>query len=184
MLPTGTASGKSASAFNRGVRMGFGRGVLISSLAVGVVAACPAAAAANNIARPVVGTRTGTTLLNVNTDQASTTSSGFLAHIGAFTGTSTESFTQPPNFTVTGTDLEVTAANGDTLTASVVGSGTATGDTSLSTDTITVTGGTGRFAGATGTLHEQITSTVVAFDPITGIVTYHDVATVTGTISY
>ena len=164
--------------------MGFRRGMLLSSFTVAAVAASPAAALGSNNARPVVGVRTGTTLLNTSTYQASSTSSGFLSHLGAFTGTSTELFTPPPDFSVTGSDLEVVAANGDTLTASVVGSGTATGPTSDTADTITITGGTGRFAGATGTLHEVIASTVVAYDMTTGIVTYHDVATVTGTIAY
>ena len=46
-----------------------------------------------------------------------------------------------------------TAANGDTLTASVVGQGTSTGPTTRSiVEVYTITGGTGRFAGATGTL--------------------------------
>ena len=46
-----------------------------------------------------------------------------------------------------------TAANGDTLTASVVGQGTPTGPTTRSiVEVYTITGGTGRFAGATGTL--------------------------------
>ena len=45
-----------------------------------------------------------------------------------------------------------TAANGDTLTASVVGQATRTGPTSLSlVEVYTITGGTGRFADATGT---------------------------------
>lgn len=166
------------------VRYGISQGVLLSSFTIAAVAASPAAALATNNARPVVGTRSGTTLLNIVTDQASTTSSGFLSHVGAFTGTSTELFTPPPDFSVTGSDLEVVAANGDTLTASVVGSGTTTGATSETTDTITITGGTGRFAGATGTLHEEIASTLVGFDPTTGIATYHDAATVTGTIGY
>jgi hypothetical protein len=46
-----------------------------------------------------------------------------------------------------------TAANGDTLTASVVGQGTTTGPTTRSiVEVYTITGGTGRFADATGTL--------------------------------
>jgi hypothetical protein len=45
-----------------------------------------------------------------------------------------------------------TAANGDTLTASVVGQGTVTGPTTRSiVEVYTITGGTGRFADATGT---------------------------------
>ena len=45
-----------------------------------------------------------------------------------------------------------TAANGDTLTATVVGQATRTGPTTLSiVEVYTITGGTGRFADATGT---------------------------------
>jgi hypothetical protein len=45
-----------------------------------------------------------------------------------------------------------TAANGDTLSASVVGQATRIGPTTLSiVEVYTITGGTGRFAGATGT---------------------------------
>ena len=45
-----------------------------------------------------------------------------------------------------------TAANDDTLTATVVGQATRTGPTMLSiVEVYTITGGTGRFAGATGT---------------------------------
>jgi hypothetical protein len=46
-----------------------------------------------------------------------------------------------------------TAANGDTLSASVVGHATRIGPTVLSiVEVYTITGGTGRFAGALGTL--------------------------------
>jgi hypothetical protein len=46
------------------------------------------------------------------------------------------------------------AANGDTLTASVVGPATPTSPGVLSlVEVYTITGGTGRFAAATGTLH-------------------------------
>ena len=46
-----------------------------------------------------------------------------------------------------------TAANGDTLSTSVVGQATRIGPTTLSVvEVYTITGGTGRFAGATGTL--------------------------------
>jgi hypothetical protein len=45
-----------------------------------------------------------------------------------------------------------TAANGDTLTATVLGQATRTGPTTLSiVEDYTITGGTGRFADATGT---------------------------------
>jgi hypothetical protein len=58
-----------------------------------------------------------------------------------------------------------TAANGDTVTASVVGQATPTGATTFAiVEVYTITGGTGRFAGATGTFTLQ--STV---DDATGI---------------
>ena len=52
-----------------------------------------------------------------------------------------------------------TAANGDTLTATVAGQATRTSPTTLSVvEVYTVTGGTGRFADATGsfTLHSTV----------------------------
>ena len=60
--------------------------------------------------------------------------------------------------TSTGTST-FTAANGDTLSASVVGRATRTGPTVLSiVEEYTITGGTGRFADATGSF--TLTSTV------------------------
>jgi hypothetical protein len=66
--------------------------------------------------------------------------------------------------TSTGT-ATFTAANGDTLTASVAGQATRTGPTMLSiVEIYTITGGTGRFAGATGNF--TLESTV---DQVTGV---------------
>jgi hypothetical protein len=60
-----------------------------------------------------------------------------------------------------------TAANGDTLTASVVGQATRTGPTALSiVEVYTITGGTGRFADATGTFTLEST-----LDQTTGVST-------------
>jgi hypothetical protein len=60
-----------------------------------------------------------------------------------------------------------TAANGDTLSASVVGEATRTGPTALSiVEDYTITGGTGRFADATGTFTLEST-----LDQTTGVST-------------
>jgi hypothetical protein len=66
-----------------------------------------------------------------------------------------------PTLSSTGT-ATLTAANGDTLTATVVGQATRTGPTTLSiVEVYTITGGTGRFADATGnfTLHSTVDQT-------------------------
>jgi hypothetical protein len=66
--------------------------------------------------------------------------------------------------TSTGT-ATFTAANGDTLSASVVGRATRTGPTTLSiVEVYTITGGTGRFADATGSFTLES-----AVDQVTGI---------------
>jgi hypothetical protein len=83
----------------------------------------------------------------------------FLDREGTGTATYLGKYTEHATFQVdvrtgsaTGT-ATFTAANGDTLTASVVGQGTVTGPTTRSiVEVYTITGGTGRFAGATGTL--------------------------------
>ena len=66
-----------------------------------------------------------------------------------------------PTLSSTGT-ATFTAANGDTLTATVLGQATRTSPTTLSiVEVYTVTGGTGRFADATGnfTLHSNLDQT-------------------------
>jgi hypothetical protein len=78
------------------------------------------------------------------------TGSGHAAHLGRFT------FTAPHDVdTVTRVATGAytfTAANGDTLTATFTGAAapTSTPGVLLITETATITGGTGRFAGATG----------------------------------
>ena len=78
------------------------------------------------------------------------TGTGNATYLGRYT----EHVTLQVNVTTrssTGT-ATFTAANGDTLTASVVGQGTPTGPTTRSiVEVYTITGGTGRFADATGT---------------------------------
>jgi hypothetical protein len=54
------------------------------------------------------------------------------------------------------------AANGGKLFSAITGSGTFTRTTAHSTETDTITGGTGRFAGASGTYKDTISSVVVS----------------------
>jgi hypothetical protein len=83
------------------------------------------------------------------------TGTGEATHIGkaSFVAIPVITFTVPPPFPLSGTQI-TTTADGDELFASFVGHSTPPdpNGTTYITTTHTVTGGTGRFAGATGTL--------------------------------
>ena len=163
--------------------MRVGRRILLSTLTIAAVAT-PAAASANDAARPVVGARSDTLLLDTGTGAGQVDAAGVLAHVGSFTGQNTVQFVPagPTSFVFSGTTT-LTAANGDELFTTFQGSGTNTSaTTSMSTSNVTITGGTGRFEGATGTVTETINSTLVSLVGTTA--TYHDTATDQGTISY
>lgn len=83
---------------------------------------------------------------------------GEVSHLGRVTWTSTHC-TQLFAGTFGEADLVITAANNDTLSGTY--SGWLTGPTTF-VETMTILGGTGRFAGATGTVEEA-----GAFDPVT-----------------
>src|SRR5205823_15134272 len=101
------------------------------------------------------------------------TGTGQATHLGRFTMTSPHL-----SYLLTGFaegEQNFTAANGDTLTAHFSGFFTPTADGLLAADLqATITGGTGRFAGATGSYTFSI-----VFDPAT----FQSVATIAGTIS-
>jgi len=74
------------------------------------------------------------------------------------------------------------AANGDEVFSTVTGSGTSTPPTAEATETDTITGGTGRFAGATGTYTNTVSSVIVSV--IDSTVKTRVTAAVQGQISY
>lgn len=87
--------------------------------------------------------------------------SGHATHLGAYTVT----FTFEVNldtFAATGS-YEFVAANGDSLFTEVVGQGTVPDEEGISflTTTHTITGGTGRFAGAGGSFTEESVLNVI-----------------------
>ena len=101
--------------------------------------------------------------LNLLTGAATTGFTGHLSPVGAETGYDNLTFTLtgPSTFTYTGTRTFV-AANSDKLFSAITGKGTLTRTTAKSTETDTITGGTGRFAGASGTYTETVSSVVVS----------------------
>jgi hypothetical protein len=158
--------------------------IFLSGLVLAVVALSPAAAmgAAKGTDRPLKGTTTSTTTINLITGAGTTVSSGQMSHLGAVTGSQNAQFALvgPNGFSFMGTSTTV-AANGDELFTTVSGAGTL-GPPVQSTAVYTITGGTGRFADASGTFTNTAISTSVSIVGSTETVT--STHTLEGTISY
>jgi hypothetical protein len=160
--------------------------VLVSVLALVVVAPEVAAAKAGGTDRPWKGSLSGTATLDASTVPSPVTAegTGTVAHLGKVTYSI--DFTLTPEadgtFTLAGT-AEFVAANGDQVFTAFTGSSQPTGPgTTEATTNATITGGTGRFEGASG----SITATMVT--QVTSLVGTTSTADQTlrqrGTISY
>jgi hypothetical protein len=154
----------------------------VLALAAGITAG-PALAKQGGTDRPVRGTSTSTTTVDLVSGTGTVAGSGQLSHFGRFTFTN-----DITSFTVTGDTFHLTltavvvAANGDELHTSATGTGTLTPTGSESTLVSTAVGGTGRFADATGTTTTRIRSTVVSAVGTT--ITATDTEVHEGLISY
>jgi hypothetical protein len=138
--------------------------IVVSLLAV--AAAVPGAAEAKRggTDRPWKGAASGTLTFDLGTTPFPATSAGTgrLSHLGKSTYSQefTITLTGPTTFSIAGTQT-VVAANGDTLFMSFTGTGElagafGVGQRSETTAVLTVTGGTGRFSDASGTLRSTI----------------------------
>jgi hypothetical protein len=166
--------------------MRLGRLIFLSSLVLAVAGLGPAAAlgAAKGTDRPSKGTSTSTTTVDLATGTGISDGSGHISHLGAFTFHNDHS-----GFTVTGDTFSwtqtatIVAANGDEIFTTAVGTGTLLpNNTSEATLVSTITGGTGRFADASGTLTSTISSVTVS--QVGTTITSEDTETHTGQISY
>jgi len=160
--------------------------VCLSSLVLTVAALSPAAAlgAANGTDRPLSGTSTSTTTVNLATGSGTAVGVGQLSHLGrtSFTNDFTSfTLTGPDTFSFTLTAI-IVAANGDEIYTTASGTGTVTPTGSESTLVSTITGGTGRFADASGTITTTISSVTVSTVGTT--ITTSDTETHTGRVSY
>ena len=141
--------------------------LLLSSLVLlGFAAISPVAAlaAAKGTDHPLRGTSAGTLTASLVTGAATSSFTGHLCSLGAITGGDVVTFTVtgPTTFTYTGTDTLV-AANGNEVFSTLTGSGTFTSSTTTQSSQVnTITGGTGRYADASGTFTETISSVVVS----------------------
>jgi hypothetical protein len=160
--------------------------ILVSVLALAVLAPGVAVAKRGGTDRPSKVTSSGTQTLNVATTpfQATNVGTARVSHLGksTFSSTYTVTLTGGNTFTIAGNQT-VVAANGDMLFLSFTGSGTFSGtfgiDQTTETSVVwTVTGGTGRFADASGSL------TGTAFTETLSGSTASQTATAKGRISY
>jgi hypothetical protein len=162
--------------------------VLMSLVALAVVAPGAAVAKRGGTDRPWKGKASGTTTFDTATFPSfsgSTEGSGRFSHLGKTTYSSnfTITVTGPGTFSIVGTQT-VVAANGDTLSLAFMGTGTFTGagETSETHATWTVTGGTGRFDDASGTLTGTVLTQVDSVVGTTATGTH--TTTAKGKISY
>ena len=183
-VPPATATAAAATPRRRLVLLASVLLVLLAGVALAVTALSPSTApAAHGTSRPLAGTGTGTMTLNLLTGAATADFTGHLSPLGADTGHDDLTLTpaSASTFTYTGTRTFV-AADGDKLFSAITGSGTFTRTTAHSTETDTITGGTGRFVGASGTYKDTISSVVVSVT--TTSQTSHVTAVAHGQIRY
>ena len=137
--------------------------------------------------RPVQGSGTSTDTVDLATAGGTGDGTALISHLGR--STYRDSFTVRPTgpntLAITGV-ATFTAANGDQLYATLAASGTLTGlavgDTGHITGAFTITGGTGRFANASGALTAKFDARVASL--VGPILVNHNTYTLTGRISY
>lgn len=163
----------------------------LSGAVVAVTMLAPATthAATNDADRPLSGKTSGQTTFSLLTpSESSSDATGEVSHLGStFQQNEITSFvlTGPNSFTDTAITTLV-AANGDRLIVHFSGSGTFTGisvgSTTQQSGVDTITGGTGRFANATGTLTASQRSLITSATATT--TTSEDDYSFQGSISY
>ena len=153
-------------------------------LAVAALSTIGALAKPGGTDRPIKDDESGTSVLDLGSLTFTTDTTGNTSHLGRTT-THLDAALTPTGadtFTVAGSGT-VVAANGSELSVTFSGSGTidASGNAEGSV-VLTITGGTGRFDGASGTLTGSFTQIVVSTSATTQ--TYDTHYSLSGTISY
>ena len=138
--------------------------IILALLAIAAVSPATALGKAKGTDRPSSGTSSSTTTVDLATGTGSVVGSGQLSHMGRFTFTNditSFTLTGPDTFSLTLTAI-IVAANGDEIYTTATGTGTLTPTGSETTLVSTITGGTGRFAEASGTITTAITSEILS----------------------
>jgi hypothetical protein len=153
-------------------------------LAVAVLSPATAQGAAHGTDRPLKGTETATAVINVVMQTATVEGPFRYSHLGSGTFHADTTLTQltPTTSHIAGTNTYV-AANGDEVFTTIAGTSTTTSTGSSQVTIVdTITGGTGRFADASGTFTVTGPAATVSF--IFPLVTSTGTNTVEGQISY
>ena len=159
--------------------------LVLSSLVLAVAALSPAAAlgATQGTARPLKGTSTATAVVDTAAGTGTVDGAILFTQLGKGTyHTDLTGFTSTGNTFAFGGTATFVAANGDKVFTTIAGTGTVTSTGSESTTVDTITGGTGRFADASGTF--TVTTVGVTVSTVGSIVTQTLTGTVVGQISY
>jgi len=153
-------------------------------LAVGVLAPAGALGKAGGTDRPIKDTESGITALDLGSLTFSTDATGNTSHLGRTTThlDAALTLTGPDTFTLAGSGT-IVAANGSELFVTFTGSGTleASGNTGGPV-VLTITGGTGRFDGASGSLAGSYSQVLESMNATTA--NYATDYSLNGTISY
>jgi hypothetical protein len=169
---------------NKRAGMALGFAALVVVLAVATAGSAMANAGGTD--RTIKGTGSGTVRLNLLTHDFAAEVSGTTTHIGLYGARSEGSGAFLPDLSFAGRgEVVIVAANGDEvhgpsmLTTSPFTPGAVEHTT---TEVTTITGGTGRFADATGTLTGHYDITPIGVEGATLV--NHVEATIEGSISY
>ncbi len=146
------------------------KATMLAGLALALVALSPASAtaAAGGTDRPMKGTASGTVSVNVQTLAISADLAGVSTHLGKYTAHVEANGTLTPQGTIATGPITLVASNGDQLTGIFTLNGPApTPNVHTAEVVVTFTGGTGRFADASGTVRSTPELTPFAFDGVT-----------------
>ena len=165
--------------------MAIRRTILLTGLVLAVSSLIPSAAQARarGTDRPLRGTGDGITTLNLATGSFTSSATEIISHLGKVTSSNSGTIvvTGPGTF-ATSADFTIVAPNGDQLFLTGTGTGTFTPEASDTSFVTTITGGTGRFEGASGMTTASVHGTTVSSDGVTLIT--HTLSRSSGTISY
>ena len=138
--------------------------IILTLVAFAAVSPAAALAKAKGTSRPMNGTGSSTTIVDLATGTGDVAGGGRVSHLGKFKFTN-----DITSFTLTGADTFrltltaiIVAANGDRICTAATGKGKLTPTRSETTLVSKITGGTGRFARASGTLTSKISSEIVS----------------------